>query len=166
VAHETDQLLQTFRFQVTLTLDPPPADSGSNLLGDGTFAECSGLDLESEVKDILEGGRNNAVGRRVGRVRLTPIVLKRGIFVGATTGTADNAMWQWITGIVNGTLPVSRCDGHVQVWNTARTAFVAEWVFDRGLPTKVAGPTLNAKTGEVAIEELHLVHEGLRMGAS
>jgi hypothetical protein len=28
---------------------------------------------------------------------------------------------------------------------------------------KVTGPQLNAKTGEIAIEELHLVHEGLTM---
>jgi len=28
---------------------------------------------------------------------------------------------------------------------------------------KVSGPQLNAKTGEVAIEELHIAHEGLRL---
>jgi hypothetical protein len=31
------------------------------------------------------------------------------------------------------------------------------------LPQKIRGPELNAKTGEVAIEELHIVHEGLRL---
>ena len=36
-------------------------------------------------------------------------------------------------------------------------------MFDRGLPSKVTGPALNAKTGEIAIEELHIVHEGLRL---
>ena len=39
----------------------------------------------------------------------------------------------------------------------------ATWVFDRGLPMKIRGPELNAKTGEVAIEELHIAHEGLRL---
>jgi hypothetical protein len=29
---------------------------------------------------------------------------------------------------------------------------------------KIRGPELNAKTGEVAIEELHIAHEGLRLG--
>ena len=43
---------------------------------------------------------------------------------------------------------------------------VARWIFDRGLPIKVAGPTLNAKTGEIAIEELHIAHEGLRLEAT
>ena len=30
---------------------------------------------------------------------------------------------------------------------------------------KVVGPTLNAKTGDIAVEELHIAHEGLRLGA-
>ena len=40
---------------------------------------------------------------------------------------------------------------------------VARWLFERGLPAKVTGPQLNAKTGEIAIEELHIAHEGLRL---
>jgi phage tail-like protein len=43
------------------------------------------------------------------------------------------------------------------------TREVARWTFLRALPSKVSGPSLNAKTGEIAIEELHLVHEGLRL---
>jgi phage tail-like protein len=39
----------------------------------------------------------------------------------------------------------------------------ATWTFDRGLPAKIGGPQLNARTGEVAIEELTIVHEGLRL---
>ena len=39
----------------------------------------------------------------------------------------------------------------------------ATWVFERGLPARIKGPDLNAKTGEVAIEELHIAHEGLRL---
>jgi phage tail-like protein len=40
---------------------------------------------------------------------------------------------------------------------------VARWTFTRGLPSKVTGPSLNAKTGEIALEELHIVHEGLQL---
>ena len=43
--------------------------------------------------------------------------------------------------------------------NTVR----ATWMFDRGLPSKISGPELNAKTGEIAIEELTIAHEGLRL---
>ena len=76
---ETAELVQTFRFAVTLTAAPGPA--GPSTLGDGYFAECSGLELEADVKEYLEGGRNDGVVRRVGRVKLSPIVLKRGMFI-------------------------------------------------------------------------------------
>ena len=42
-------------------------------------------------------------------------------------------------------------------------AAVATWAFSRGLPAKVVGPQLNAKTGELAIEELQIAHERLRL---
>ena len=37
------------------------------------------------------------------------------------------------------------------------------WSFERGLPLKVVGPSLNARTGDIAVEELHIAHEGLRL---
>jgi phage tail-like protein len=49
------------------------------------------------------------------------------------------------------------------VLDAAHTSVVARWAFVRGLPAKVTGPQLNARTGEIAIEELHILHEGLRL---
>jgi phage tail-like protein len=59
--------------------------------------------------------------------------------------------------------PVARYNGVIDVLSADRTSTVATWTFDRGLPQKVAGPQLNAKTGELAIEELTIAHEGLRL---
>src|SRR6202022_421369 len=74
-------VLQSFRFEVTLTDSPggpssASAGSGQNgsTLGNGSFQECSGLELEADVRDYLEGGRNDGVIRRVGRVKLQPLV--------------------------------------------------------------------------------------------
>jgi phage tail-like protein len=147
----------------------PPADPGrqpdKDQLGNGAFQECSGLDLEAEPKDYTEGGRNDGVIRRVGRVKLVPIVLKRGMFIASAGGYADTRLWDWLRGMVEGTLPLPRYDGHVEVYNSARNRprIVAQWSFDRGLPSKVSGASLNAKTGEIAVEELHILHEGLRL---
>jgi phage tail-like protein len=159
---ETSELLQAFNFEVTFTRS---AGTSGPLDGyTGAFSECSGLDLEAEIKDYLEGGRNDGVIRRVGRVKLVPIVLKRGMFVVGKGGTANTSIWDWISGMVAGTLPIPRYDGVIAVKDPARTRIVAKWSFSAGLPSKVSGPTLNAKTGEVAIEELHIVHQGLRLG--
>lgn len=179
---EMGELIQTFRFTVTLTAATSSVPATVPQLGIGAFAECSGLELEADVQEYLEGGRNDGVVRRVGRVKLTPLVLKRGMFIpapptpenppadtdpgGSDTGTADSALWDWLTGMVRGTLPIPRYNGLVQVWSPDGRREVASWTFWRGLPNKVSGPALNAKTGEVAVEELHIVHEGLRFGSA
>jgi phage tail-like protein len=167
-----DQLLRSFRFQIKLrksvavesgTQTPSDSPTGSEL-GDGAFQECSGLEVEMDVTEYLEGGRNDGVIRRVGRAKYVPIILKRGMFY-PSSGSANRDLWNWIQGIVAGERPVARYDGMIKVMSSGENVS-ATWVFDRGLPTKVRGPELNAKTGEVAIEELTIAHEGLRLVAS
>ena len=177
-------LLGTFNFRVSL-LASAPAASGDLGVGDrrpapgpanlceGGFQECSGLELEMDVQELVEGGRNDGVIRRVGRGRFQNLVLKRGMFFGAgpQAGSSglDARVWLWLQGILGGARPVQRYDGVVQVLDNAgaRTGgpevVLATWTFDRGLPAKVAGPHLNAKTGDIAIEELTIAHEGLRL---
>jgi phage tail-like protein len=167
-----DQLLRSFRFQVKLRKSTTvesgsqtPSDSPSGTeLGDGAFQECSGLEIELDVQEYLEGGRNDGVIRHVGRAKYSPIILKRGMFY-PSSGRANRDLWLWIQSIATGERPVARYDGTVKVMSVGEDVS-ATWVFDRGLPMKVRGPELNAKTGEVAIEELHIVHEGLRLVSS
>lgn len=186
------ELVQTFRFRVRLTRSatpgrtavPPPAiprppseagvpapaavgpgapDRAPDRLGDGGFQECAGLALEADVREYLQGGANDEVVRRVGRVRLQPLVLKRGMLLAAGGGSADTSLWDWLHGMVAGSAPVPRYDGDVEVLDPAGQRVVAHWTFVRGLPLKITGPTLNARTGEIAVEELHIAHEGLRL---
>ncbi|WP_433157877.1 phage tail protein [Kribbella sp. CA-247076] len=132
-------------------------------LGDGGFQECTGLTLDADLRDVLEGGSNDATVRRLGRVKHAPIVLKRGMFVPVSGGYADVAIWNWIRAMVSGEVPLPRYDGSIQVFNPSFTQVVAKWTFVRALPVKVVGPSLQALTGAVAVEELHLAHEGLRL---
>jgi phage tail-like protein len=168
-----DELLQTFRFRVSLTLSssrgPNSQPSGSNRaraggqwLADVAFQECSGLELETDLREYLEGGRNDGVVRRVGRVKLQPLVLKRGMVIQG--GRVRPELWAWIQDTVVGRLPIRRYDGLVEVTRPSNgSPAVATWRFVRGLPLKITGPSLNARTGEVAIEELHIAHEGLHL---
>ena len=73
-----------------------------------------------------------------------------------------SALWQWFVDVVSGVRPVRRYDGTVTVQGQDG-AGRATWQFHRAIPAKIVGPALNAKTGEVAIEELHLAHEGLTL---
>jgi phage tail-like protein len=76
----------------------------------------------------------------------------------------ERELWTWLQDISSGIQPVRRYDGIVEVMSVGDEV-VARWLFERGLPVKITGPQLNAKTGEIAIEELHIVHEGLRLVA-
>jgi phage tail-like protein len=135
--------------------------AGGGALADGAFQECSGLEVELDVQEYLEGGRNDGVVRQVGRAKYQPLVLKRGM-LWSDGGTVDRALWTWLQGIASGERPVRRYDGIVEVLGDGDEV-VATWVFDRGLPTRLRGPALDAKSGEIAIEELHIAHEGLRL---
>jgi phage tail-like protein len=78
-------------------------------------------------------------------------------------GAVNSELWGWLQGILSGVRPVVRYDGVIQVLSQDMGRTIATWTFDRGLPAKIAGPQLNAKTGEIAIEELTIAHEGLRL---
>ena len=146
------ELLTTFNFHVVL--------SGSDIpVGDGGFQEVTGLEVEMDVAEYLEGGRNDGLVQRVGRGKYSQrIVLKRGMFTADDTATND--LWKWFQDTVGGVRPVRRYDGTVDVLSGAGD-IRATWRFRRSLPAKIVGPTLNARTGDIAIEELHLAHEGL-----
>jgi len=146
-------LLRAFNFRVVLS---GPGDSP---LADGGFQEVSGLEVDMDVAEYLEGGRNDGVVQRIGRAKYQQrVVLKRGMF--ASDDARARELWQWFQDIVAGVRPVRRYDGSVEVHSPAGEP-QATWRFTRALPARLVGPALNARTGEIAIEELHLAHEGL-----
>ena len=83
VARE-DPLLTTFRFEVSF--DRASGD-GPQRLGDGGFQEVTGLEVELDVQEYEEGGRNDGDVRRVGRAKYQPLVCKRGMLA---TGADDD----------------------------------------------------------------------------
>jgi len=153
-----DTLLRSFRFKILLSLSPP---GGGTALADGAFQECTGLEIDMDIQEYYEGGSNDAVVRRVGRAKYQNLILKRGMFYGGS-GRVNLDLWNWLQDVASGVRPVRRYNGRIQVMSVADRV-AATWTFDRGLPAKIRGPELNAKTGEVAIEELHIAHEGLRL---
>lgn len=177
--NENDRFLRAFRFKVTLRRSPEEAagaqptgaiavadeSAGGRELGDGHFQEVTGLEIELEVKDHEEGGRNDGVIRQVGRAKYQPLVLKRGMFHGPdpARGEVNKELWQWLQLIASGVRPIPRYDGIVQVCGRNLDEVLATWQFERGVPARLRGPELNGKTGEIAIEELHIAHEGLRL---
>lgn len=162
----SDLFARAFKFRVTLTQSPPPPQlgpvpAGAAQLGNGAFQECTGLDLELDIGEYPEGGRNNGVRQRTGRAKVARIVLRRGMFY-RSGGRVDPALWRWFQDVADGVRPLRRYDGTIDLLGEAQDV-VASWAFTRGLPAKLVGPQLNGKTGELAVEEMQIAHEGLRL---
>ena|SRR3990172_10029863 len=121
----------------------------------GAFRECAGLGSESEVAEYFDCGDKGQVGyyKCPGRLKWETIVLKRGI-----TDSMD--AWKWRKKVEEGKVDEARADGSIVMYHPDKGE-VARWNFNRGWPTKLTGPSLNANSNDIGIEELSIVHEGL-----
>jgi phage tail-like protein len=153
---------QAFRFEVTFQehrLTPGERAGGAVALCQGSFSECSGLEATMEAKAINEGGRNYGTAQRVGRVTFGTVVLKRGI-------TSNRDLWRWFELVSQGATAY-RLDALLAIRgpSAANGEVTWRWQLRRCLPTKFKVPSANATSNEIAIEELHLAHEGISLRA-
>jgi len=148
---------QVFRFNLSFSRASLPgasADGGEQDICSGAFAECSGLEATMEPKVIKSGGVNYGAAQRVGHVSFSTVVLRRGM-----TSTRD--LWTWFANVAGGASSY-RLDVRIDMLDSAGEPVLA-WVLERALPVKFKAADLNARGGEIGIEELHLAHEGLRL---
>lgn len=146
--------IHAFRFQVTFTEQLLGSNEpGSEVpLCSGSFAECSGLEATMAPKVIVEGGRNWGPAQRMGPVTFATVILKRGF-----TRTGD--LWTWFDLIGQGAYAY-RLNTVITVFNQAGDGMLS-WTLKHALPTKFKAADLTANVTDIAIEELHLAHEGL-----
>jgi phage tail-like protein len=117
------------------------------------FSESSGLEMDLEVEEYKEGGGNGTILKFPTRVKWSNIRLRRGM-------AASDDLWSWHYNFVEG--KGARRDG-VIVLQDERHNPAKAWSFTRGLPVKWVGPSMNAAQSQVAIEELEITHEGLKL---
>jgi phage tail-like protein len=116
------------------------------------FSECSGLESTLDVEEYKEGGVNDRIHKFRSRFHFANIVLKRGVTLDA------KALRDWHSSLMNGSS--ERRDGLITLRNEQGKGVLA-WKFERGLPVKYSGPTLNAAQSQAAIETLEISHERL-----
>ncbi len=146
-----------FRFKVSLY-----NSNNSQLLCAGYFSEVSGFEITMEPKVIAEGGNNWGDHQRSGPSKFAPIILKRGV-------TNVNDLWAWFDATTRQSNYGYRLTGEITVLGNPSVPKggdpvdnpIMTWKLTGVLPTKFKGPDLAATANQVAIEELHLVHEGL-----
>lgn len=121
---------------------------------DAAFAECDGLEMTRDVKSIREGGNNGAHIRLTGPVTYGQVTLKRGM-------TASFDLWTWFEEVTLD--PALRAEAQIALLDADGVTPRALFLLSRCLPLKLKAPPLNAKDGVVAVEELQLVYESLRV---
>ena len=119
----------------------------------GGFSDVSGLGVDISYSEYRNGNEKFNTARKIPNThKLDDITLKRGI-----VGSDD--LFAWLKGVRDGTADPRQVT--ITLLDEARNA-VATWAVCNAQPKKWSGPTLAAKGGgEVAMEELHLVHEGI-----
>jgi phage tail-like protein len=140
-----------FRFEVVLNLDTP-LPGVTNPVCNAAFAECDGLEMTMEPKAVREGGNNQEQIHLIGPISYSQLTLKRGM-------TTNLQLWSWFAA-AGQTGRRSTAQGQVTLWDAAGQPQVTFLLADC-LPVKLRGPSLNAKDGQITIEEMQLVYSRL-----
>ena len=119
----------------------------------GGFSDVSGLGVEVSYSEYRNGNeRQNTVRKVPNTYKVDDVTLKRGVI-----GTTD--LFDWLNGVADGNLDPRSVI--ITLLDEARNE-VGRWELTNAQPKKWTGPTLAAKGGgEVAMEELSFVHEGI-----
>ena len=122
-------------------------------LAQAVFTELSGLQIETEVLEYVEGGNNGFVHHLPGPTRVSNLTLKRGM-------TSSNELFKWYLDIARG--KIDQRNLSVIMYDTAGTE-LTRWNFIKAYPVKWVGPQLMAGGNTAAVETLEFAHAGLQM---
>jgi phage tail-like protein len=138
----TPDVVAELRFQVTL-----------GAITIGRFRECTGISVEVETKDYMEGGLNDYVHKLPTRVKYPNVVLKRGI-------THETALLDWFEA-ARANYPRGWQQVTIHLLGPGAVP-VRAWQFMDAYPVKWTGPNLNASSNQIATETLEMVHKGFK----
>jgi len=118
----------------------------------GGFSEVSGLQAETEIEEIREGGVNDYVYKLPKISKYPNITLKRGL-------TDSDILWKWHQDVVTG--KVKKTPVRIIVMDSEGNE-KWRWEFIDAYPVKWTGPDLKADSSTVAVETLELAHRGIK----
>ena len=119
------------------------------------FRECSGLTATRAATTYREGTDKILAQRQLGGLNsFSNISLKRGI-------TDNDELWKWHKQITDGEPMEDNRKNVSIILSDDKGEEKLRWNLEKCWPTMWSGPDFNATSGEVAIESLELVHEGI-----
>ena len=125
---------------------------------EAAFAECSGLEMTTDVFEYQEGGVSEYVHKLPGRTKVSNVTLKRGF-------ATSNDLYQWYKDMEDA-LRQGKEFPYRQVTITLRSTVdqqrLTRWTLDKAFPVKWVGPAVKTDEAAVAIETLEFAHHGIK----
>lgn len=125
----------------------------------GLFKSISGLSVDIEVEELVEGGENSYAHKLPGRMTWPNLVLARGV-------TQNDNLLTWLN---KSSGEQFASQGNKLTRSTAAITLMAangdrlrSWDVDGAFPVKWKGPNFAADSNEMATEELEIAHHGFR----
>jgi phage tail-like protein len=131
-------------------------DLGSGADGpDAGFQECSPLSAQVAVAEYRNGNDRETSPRKVtGVTRVADVTLKRGA-IGTRT------LFEWLAQVRDGAQATRTVT--ITLLSEDRTEQALQWRLLRARPVRYSAGPLDARGGEVAMEELTLAYERLEL---
>jgi len=146
-----DDPFQTFNFRVQIEVTGAESIGLTSPLCDCGFAECDGLEMTMEPKTVREGGNNREQIQLAGPVTYGNLTLKRGM-------TANLDLWRWFTAVAGSAGRVGQAEGFITLKSADGRSDNLRFTVHGCLPIKIRAPALNAREGQIAIEEMQIAY--------
>ena len=119
-----------------------------------SFSECSGFGVNLKKEAYLEGGVNDQQRIVVGHAEFDDITLKRGM-------SDSQTFWHWVVNTLS-SLKKERRNVNIVLFNQAGETMQC-WTLIGSIPVSWKAPAFQADGSSMAIEELTLAYEGLKL---
>jgi phage tail-like protein len=119
-----------------------------------SFSECSGLGVKLQYEKQIEGGVNDFQRVVLGEPDFSEVTLKRGI-------TDDTGFWTWMNDVLNSEKQKRR-NVSILLFNQAGEV-MQTWTLIGAIPVGWKVDSLQASSDSVALEELTLAYEGMKI---
>ena len=139
-------LFPTFKFHVEI----------SGII-EGTFTECSGLEMNTETLEYQEGGLNDFIHKFPGRTRVSNVTLKKGFAL-------SNEIFKWYKEMEDCLRQGKKFDFRsvtIILYSHSVPGEVVRWNLNRAFPVRWTGPTFKTDEAAVAVETLEFAHHGI-----
>jgi len=113
------------------------------------FMGCEGLEMESTVYEIEEGGLNTSTHKRIGHNRYPNLILKKGI-------NRNSELLKWYQKNINGDF--ERKNISVILMDSSLEE-IKRWNLFRAFPCRWKGPSLDVSDNKFAVEMIEIAYE-------